>query len=66
MKKINLKVNGRPGQVVVDPNLALIDTLRGVYSLTEREAILRSQRAMRSMHSHSESEGCALVFSQNG
>ncbi len=34
MKKINLKVNGRPGQVVVDPNMALIDTLRGVYSLT--------------------------------
>ena len=34
MKKINLKVNGRPGQVVVDPDLALIDALRGVYSLT--------------------------------
>jgi aldehyde oxidoreductase len=34
MKKINLKVNGRPGQVVVDPGLALIDLLRGVYSLT--------------------------------
>ncbi len=34
MKKINLKVNGRPRQVVVEPDLALIDALRGVYSLT--------------------------------
>jgi len=34
VKKINLKVNGRPGQVVVDPNLALMDALRGVYCLT--------------------------------
>lgn len=34
MKKVTLKVNGRIGQVVVDPNLALIDLLRGVYNLT--------------------------------
>lgn len=34
MKKVTLKVNGRLGQVVVDPNLALIDLLRGVYNLT--------------------------------
>jgi len=34
MKKINLKVNGSPRQVVADPNLALIDMLRDVYGLT--------------------------------
>ena len=34
MKKISLKVNGRPGHVVVDPKMALIDLLRGIYSLT--------------------------------
>ncbi len=34
MKKITLKVNGRAGQLVVDPNLALIDVLRDVYRLT--------------------------------
>ena len=64
MKKINLKVNGRPGQVVVDPKLALIDLLRDVYSLTSVKQSLRSQGAMRSMHGHRKREGRALVSGQ--
>lgn len=34
MKKINLKVNGSPKQVVAGSNMALIDMLRDVYGLT--------------------------------